>query len=227
MSSTTVSPVKAKYYFSVDCPLQTAYVGELADGLRFHIDYEDAGEHAVSTNDSVYRTTWLPAGSNPAASELDELRKKQAQARPSDGFAKDLTWLGLTGKILSGADLATVRSDGVATLDARITIQAIDGFKLQGIFAGLVDLGKDGQSRVTNGGLAKADWPVRMVARFEASQAVPDIAAPRYKHQSLGAWKYEELTRRQFVATGTVTLAKDKEHCPATNIQFDVYALDL
>jgi hypothetical protein len=49
-------------------------------------------------------------------------------------------WSGLTGKILSGADIFLVRPDSVLMLDGRVTIRSDDGVLIDAVYKGALDL---------------------------------------------------------------------------------------
>jgi hypothetical protein len=344
----SVTGPDSKYFFTIECALQTMHIGELADGIRYHIDYGfQGGVNKVETDAGEFKKQWLPEGvavdvrkiylalpTDPkqdkdirgkfklnattvvsddedekeavklikAALEKDALEKddgggefkdvrvvkkvisvvrelkietrppgfldnktkvkdeaeaaaeavaKIREAVAGDGdkikavdkvidvisdmkiatrppvFGDDtrVQWFGLEGCVLSGADLAITRPDGVAVFDARVTFEAKDGFLIHGILSGLVDFGPNSYEEFRKGtGTVDKTYAVALAARFETAMTAPSYAAPRYQQHAIGQWKYSLLTRGEFVALGTVHLAA-KRYFPADKIKLDVFQI--
>lgn len=160
----------------------------------------------------------------PTVKLLAAVRSSAITTRPPTLFP-GLEWFGIAGKVLSGADLAVVRRDGVAIFDARVTFEAEDGFRVHGIFSGALDFGPKAYANFPSPSAAlSAKRDVRLAVRFEAADDPPSFAAQRYKDHAVGTWKYTTLTRGQFVALGTVKF-KNEKFVPADNIKFDVYGI--
>jgi uncharacterized protein DUF3237 len=105
------------------------------------------------------------------------------------------------GKLRSvGGDWVTVRKDGVAVLDARVTFETQDGALILVTYPGVVDFGEGGYDKFLRGDLP-AVVPVRISPRFFTSH--PD---------------YTWLTRLHCLGIG--------EYRPAARaVSYDVYAV--
>ena len=99
-----------------------------------------------------------------------------------------------------GGDWATLRTDGVAILDVRATIETGDEALIYVSYTGMGDLGEDGYERFLRGELP-GSVPVRMVPRF--STAHPG---------------YQWLNRLQCLGVGEVNLE-------SLEVAYDVYAV--
>ena len=107
----------------------------------------------------------------------------------------------LQGKLRPvGGDWLTVRSDGVAVLDVRATIETSDGALIDVVNNAILDLGPDGHAAVLRGEL-----PERAKVR----------TAPRLRTSSP---KYEWVNRAQFVGIGEGKLRENF-------VTYDLYAL--
>lgn len=99
-----------------------------------------------------------------------------------------------------GGDWVTVRKDGVALLDARVTFETHDGALILVTYPGVIDFGPEGQAKFLSGALPPAAQ-VRISPRFFTSH-------PEY------VW----LTRLHCFGVG--------EYNPATrSVSYDVYAV--
>ena len=108
----------------------------------------------------------------------------------------------LAGTLLPvGGDWLTLREDGVAMLDVRITLKTADDALIFVSYRGLGDLGRDGYSRFLRGELPPT-LALRTVPVFS-------VAAPQY----------EWLHRILCVSTGEVDFAR-------LTVRYDVFAVD-
>lgn len=113
----------------------------------------------------------------------------------------DVTGPKLNGKLLPvGADWLTVRRDGVAALDVRISIRTVDGVLIDVTYPGLGDLGTDGYERIVRG-----ESPSRLKLR----------TSPRFRTADQ---KYAWLHRTLCIGVGEV----DFEH---SEVVYEVYAV--
>lgn len=67
-----------------------------------------------------------------------------------------------------GADWLTIRSDGVASLDVRTTIETNDGALIYLTYTGVADLGEDGYQQFVQG-TAATRFPIHAVAKMITS----------------------------------------------------------
>jgi Protein of unknown function (DUF3237) len=82
---------------------------------------------------------------------------------------REVTGPSVLGKVRPvGGDWVTVRRDGVAVLDARITFETQDGAPILVTYPGIVDFGADGYEKFTRGDLP-AVVPIRTSPRFWTS----------------------------------------------------------
>jgi hypothetical protein len=161
----------------------------------------------------------VPAAPFPQV--LKAIRQLKIDALPKGIDA--LEWYGVQGDVLSGAALATVRRDGVGIFEARVTVEAFDGYRIHGIFSGVVDFGPNSYSQFTDyTGTFALKHKVQLAVRFEAAGKTPDFAAQKYRDRAAASWKYDRLVRGQFVAVGEVTLLNIK-HYPAAKIDMDIH----
>jgi hypothetical protein len=108
----------------------------------------------------------------------------------------------LTGTVLPvGGDWLTLREDGVAVLDVRITLKAADDALILVSYRGIGDLGSEGYERFLRGEL-----PPTLALR---TAPVFSVAAPQYQ------WLHRVLC----VSTGEVDFAR-------LRVQYDVFAVD-
>ncbi|MGH9202363.1 MAG: DUF3237 domain-containing protein [Vicinamibacterales bacterium] len=107
----------------------------------------------------------------------------------------------IRGKLrAAGGDWVTVRKDGIAILDARVTFETDDGALILVTYPGLVDFGEDGHDK-----FLRADLP----------PAVPVRTSPRF---FTGHPSYQWLTRLHCIGIG--------EYRPAaSSVSYDVYAV--
>ncbi len=107
----------------------------------------------------------------------------------------------LTGKVRPvGADWLTIRTDGIAILDVRVTLETHDGALIYLSYTGIGDLGEDGHAKFLNGepiGIVS----LRTTPRMQCSH--PD---------------YTWVNRLQFVNIGEVDFER-------LVVSYDVYAL--
>lgn len=224
-----------KYLFSLRCDsIISEYAGEVPAGSRVHIRY-CGGE--LWTKPDPYRQAWLAELSridDVFAKRLSEaspieraatLRERLAECK-SEHEAEALRavipmnwWLGLDGSILSGIDWALVRTDGVASFDARLTLSAKTGgdgdFLIEALMSGAVDLdptaphtieaGRKTYGAWKSGGLADA-IPLALGVRFEATGAAPPDASAEYKRKVEHFPRFMRLTRCQCLALGELKL---------------------
>ena len=113
----------------------------------------------------------------------------------------EITGPKLQGKCRAvGGDWLTVRTDGVAILDVRVTLESYDGALIAVTYNGVADLGKDGHQGFLEGNLP-ARVPLHVIPRCQT-------AHPGY------LW----LNRLQCLRIGEV----DLEH---SYVSYDVYAI--
>jgi hypothetical protein len=236
------------YYFSMTAPLKTlmrdSTVGfDVPEGTRLHIQYDSASS-SVETDYDAYRDDWLRG---PALAELHALQRmpsdKEAKALSESG---DLEWFGLKGAVLSGGDWALVQKNGVVTFDARVTLKTGDGFLVDAVFSGQVDLrtvltppatGDRGDlgwvyDSYLNNKPADPQLPIALAVRFEAAdqphlrQGEDDswIRNSRYAAQGRYFWKYQRLVRGQFIGRGALTI-KTEQRSPVESISLHVYEI--
>jgi len=67
-----------------------------------------------------------------------------------------------------GGDWVTLRKDGVAVMDARVTFETHDGALILATYPGICDFGEGGHDRFLRGDLPKA-IPMRIAPRFTTS----------------------------------------------------------
>lgn len=108
----------------------------------------------------------------------------------------------IQGKIRPvGADWLTVRTDGVAVLDVRATIETHDGALLYTSYSGLIDAGPDGYQAVLAGHLPPDGTPFRITPRYQA-------AHPAYQ------W-----------ANRVVGVGIGELHLSVPEVRYDIYAV--
>lgn len=236
-----------KYYFSIKPQIQEAPVGEIPGGFRVDLRYLGG---TIVTDEAKYERDWLarrnltwqepPASPTEAPkttplTQLTQVRRLDVDDLKRRRNKAELEWFGIDGAIVSGGDWATVRRDGVAMFDGRITIRSADGFLIDSVMSGVVDLrdrraqGLDDASKVYNkwliGQLDMLTVPVVLALHFEAADAGAAWAQSRFKNASAQFWKYERLVRGQFVAVGTLELSKSI-YSPITAVTLDVYEME-
>ncbi|HTM47476.1 MAG TPA: DUF3237 domain-containing protein [Bryobacteraceae bacterium] len=107
----------------------------------------------------------------------------------------------IKGKIRpEGADYLYVRSDGIASLDVRLTFETTDGALIYSTYTGVGELGLDGFQRFATGNVGGI---------------IPLRVAPRYSTAHPG---YIYLNRLQCVGIGGGDLSTE-------TINFDIYAI--
>lgn len=142
-----------------------------------------------------------------------------------------LDWYGLKANILSGSDWAVVRTDGVAEFSGRFTMRSTDDDHglIVATLTGPVDLATAQIAREQvyvnwKNGTLGSSVKLLLAATFEAARPAQSWAPQRYIKQGEGFWKYEQLTRAQFIAVGTGRLLNQR-FSPITGIHLDVYEL--
>ncbi|HWB51742.1 MAG TPA: DUF3237 domain-containing protein [Stellaceae bacterium] len=76
----------------------------------------------------------------------------------------------ISGKLLPlGGDWLTVRRDGMALLDVRLSIETNDGALIYVTYSGSVDWGEDGYDRVLRGEAVGAGQTIRISPKFLTS----------------------------------------------------------
>lgn len=184
-----------------------------------------------------------------AIRNVRERTKNDAQPSP------DLTtalggWYGLEADLLSGNDWAIVRSDGVAEFAGRITLrsQDDDGGLIDLTVGGPVDfIGQLAPASTTPGGprrplpspsegfqtvleaMESGKLPsaaVVLAATFNAAGRAEDWAPKRMKRQADGFWKYQMLTKSEFLATGRMLFSTSRFN-PITHVELDFYQVRL
>jgi hypothetical protein len=103
-----------------------------------------------------------------------------------------------------GGDWLTMRQDGVAIVDARLTLETVDGALIYLAYSGLVDLGTDGYQRFLQGEPPPRGTPIRTVPRCYTSH--PD---------------YLWLNRLQCLGVGQVFVGFEGH----SEVVYDIYAV--
>jgi hypothetical protein len=176
--------------FTIDAPLGslvTTPIGRVPGGFRVQIDWAGQGQADVTfAGTSRY-------GNPPCAPVL------------------------ITGKIINGSDWALIRDDGVVSFDAKLTFEAEDPGKpapaepvkhvFDAVLSGTMYLGS-AMKIMDESQLRRIAQPleVQLPIRFETSIAAPVGASPELVKASKHAAVFAELSRRQFVAYGTISL---------------------
>lgn len=160
-------------------------------------------------------------------------------------------WSAVEGKVLSGTDFLQVRADGVIELDGRVTLRANDGTLIDATYRGLIDLEQESGVSVSprqldselarsspaykqfvTGTFAQKRLPVRLFITFDTStgpwstEESEDATwtKPSQARHRRNVWKYAELTRRQYLAVGTLKLEYQAGRLPKPeHISVDVY----
>ncbi len=231
--------------FSVGSTIAAHRIGETSEGYRVDIDY--TGGH-VTTDWKMYKESWqelFPAYLREAKTD-EAKRKKLAVLRSLDelpfkkGDDARFDWYGLEGKLVSGSDWLLIRSDGVAELDSRVTLQEDEFTDSGGKAAGgalintelgtVVDLWqpKDpATERRPPGSVVYEAWKASkgspalrftMALRFNLAEASQPWAGADFK--STGSfWRYESLPRYDYVGNAKATV----ESGLITGVYFDVW----
>lgn len=109
----------------------------------------------------------------------------------------------LRGRIVPvGGDWVTVRTDGVALMDFRITFETDDGALIYFAFPGMLEAGEDGYQALLRGEIPTAGLPFRCAPRFQTAHPA-----------------YQWLNRIQGLGVGQVFLDRNE-------ILLDVYAVN-
>ena len=240
--------VSLKYFFTLTPTVSSSPVGDVPGGYRVDLNYTGAAG-AVSTNEALYGGDWvlkkngngraltykeIRAARKAAANDASQAALLDARKKPA---AARVDWFGIDGEIASGTDWVTVRYDGVATFDGRITIKADDASLIDAVISGAVDLRNpadpmpspsEERSPIFNnwlmGKLKDDPIPVVLPMRFEAANASAEWANNAIKQASVGYWKFQRLVRGQFVAIGQVKLQKAR--CsPIGSVYLEVYEI--
>jgi hypothetical protein len=241
-----------KYLFSLSCDsISSEYAGELPAGSRVHIRYS-GGE--LSTNPELYERDWLQGLRDlhpryaqrvidvPPHQRADEIQKLIAACKKSNelealkaAVPKNF-WTGLDGSILSGIDWALVRTDGVVSFDARLTLSARTGddsdFLIEGLMSGAVDLNPAAEHTIAANRKIYADWksglladelPLALGVRFEATGAAPPDASPEYQRKVEHFPRFMRLTRCQCLATGKIFFVSQPGWKSIQRIELEIF----
>ncbi len=209
------------YYFSIDSNLEAiATGGQGPSGERIYARYEEPAK--VTTARSLYNESWpredfekyWPSNSDKPP-EL--VRAQRGKRQP---------WSGLWGTISSGGDFALLRNDGVLQLDGRVTVLADDETLLDLVYHGLVEVPDE---------LNELRIPVVLSLTIEtASGPFPTAEGEdlgwinkRYLARQANFWRYEELTRKLFVAVGELTLSPAAPRRFPKRIQLKVFSVQV
>jgi hypothetical protein len=187
---------KAMIEFTIEAPvgsLVTWPIGRVPGGYRVQIDWAGQGQPEV-TFQGISRY-----GDPPCAARR------------------------ISGKIINGSDWALIRDDGVVTFNAKLTFEAddpdppaplADAVKhvFDAVLSGTMELPKGPKiTRADQVREIEADLEVYLPIRFETSIAAPICASPELVKASKHAKVFAELSRRQFVAYGRISLKKGDE----------------
>jgi hypothetical protein len=104
-----------------------------------------------------------------------------------------------------GGDWLTMRQDGVALVDARLTLETVDGALIYMAYSGVVDLGPDGYEKFLQGEPPPRGTPIRTVPRCYTSH--PD---------------YLWLNRLQCLGVGQVFV----DFAGHSQVVYDIYAVE-
>jgi len=108
----------------------------------------------------------------------------------------------LYGKVRPvGADWLTLRRDGIAALDVRVTMETNDGALIYVTYSGIIDLGENGYEDFLKGVMPPSGTAIRISPRFQTSH-------PNY------IW----LNRLHCVGVGQAFLERSE-------VAYDVYAV--
>jgi len=235
-----------KYLFSLECSSITSeFAGELPAGSRIHVRY---GGGVLSTDPRKYAADWLTkvnAGDAALAKKLEaaspcERPKLLALAVSNPvpiGAALHNLWVGLDGEVLRGIDWALVRTDGVVSFDARLTLNAnVEGdgkFLIEALMSGAVDLdptaphtfekARETYLRWKLGQLPSREIPLALGVRFEATGAAPADASLDYQRKSRDFPRFMRLTRCQCLAAGKLTLGTGANRAPLQKLELEVF----
>jgi hypothetical protein len=99
-----------------------------------------------------------------------------------------------------GGDWLTIRTDGIAVLDVRASVQTHDDALIYLSWTGIADLGEDGYQKALAGDLPPTGL-IRAAARMQAAHPA-----------------YQWLNRLQFLNIGEVDL-------PQSCVRYDIYAV--
>jgi hypothetical protein len=241
-----------KYLFSLSCDSITSeYAGELPAGSRVHIRYSGG---ALSTKPDLYAQAWLQevaaidaglAGSvcdalpHQRAERMRQLIAQVKDAKKAEALKAAVPknfWTGLEGSILSGIDWALVRTDGVASFDARLTLSAKTGddgeFLIEALMSGAVDLNPAAEHTIEATRKIYADWksgalpdqiPLALGVRFEATGAAPADASPEYKRKVAHFPRFMRLTRCHCLATGRIIFVAQPGWKSIQRIELEIF----
>jgi hypothetical protein len=237
-------PVTHKYFFTLNPRLESRPVGEVPGGYRVDLFYVES-ESTVKTDPKHYAAQWLK-GTGTKTEKWSYERIKQAREKATaplgeefeDRQSKDasrLDWFGVDGKVASGADWLTVREDGVATFDGRITLRADESFLIDAVISGVVDLRGDAPMPEASDkrstfyeqwllGTLPPTIPVVLPVKFEAAKTPGNWASDALRKASEGYWKFERLARGQFLAAGSITL-QNARCSPISSATLNVYEM--
>jgi hypothetical protein len=144
------------------------------------------------------------------------------------------------GKVLSGGDWMLIRSDGVALLDARVTLRGGEGFLVDALFSGAWDLQNAVKEKTPSEGLydhfkrgvGPDDLapPIALSVRFDVAGSPSNnpgedrhwLEKSRYAEQAKQFKNYQRLVRGVFVGVGRLRL-KHGQSWPLDSIAFDVH----
>jgi hypothetical protein len=123
-------------------------------------------------------------------------------------------WLGFDATLVSGSDWVLARSDGLAEMSGRFAFQSTDepdhalitmAFSGSMEFGSLRDPASSREAQLLSS-MQGTGLPLVAAATFDAGRTAPSWAPDRMKRQAAGFWKYERLTRGEFLALGTANV---------------------
>jgi hypothetical protein len=192
--------IASKYMFTVDLTFDPTQLGTFPDGRRIDLRYSGS----AVTDPAAYQKSW----------GLDYAKiAKIDPEKPPPKYLLDAEWAGLEGEVVSGSDLASVRNDGVATFDGRLTLRVADGYLLNAQVSGLVDLFpvvadrrptlEEYQKGIKYSGQKAEVGAVAIVLNLAFDGASSDNVWANAKYQQRTFFRYQRLLRGLFVAIGT------------------------
>jgi hypothetical protein len=172
-------------------------------------DLREALSYLIAKNQGLTRDEEpIPDGLARQTEKIKEFA--DALALQTGDAQPNKVWLGFDAKVVSGSDWLLVRDDGVAELSGRVTFKSKDQpdeALVNMVVAGAVDLNAAPgvQLAQTLATAVKIGLPFAVAATFEAGRTAPSWAPSGMQRQAAGFWKYQPLTRAQFLLVGVVT----------------------
>ena len=185
-----------------------------------------SGSAMIDANVCVGLQTARRGGADPSTVPvLNALRALQN--------ARGIEWFGVSGSLLGGSDWAVIREDGVAQFNGRLTVKTDDGFLIGVTVGGVADLrlgaGAPRRSMLDSGkslfdewrkGVGANQFKAVFAVAFDAAGASQSWAGTAYDYAA-SFWKYQRLTRGQFLANVTLDV-DDGAFSPLKEVTMDI-----